>query len=941
MFLKEKKHKMKISSLQRKYNTLLRLLIFIFILSFSNNTFSQYYNTGVDNCSTSWREINTPKFQIIYPSFYERTAQSMASVIDTLSPIIGKSLNTPMPKFPILLHTNTSYANGLTIMAPKRIEMWMTNQPDNYAYPNMWHLTMHEIRHSIQTLAIKKGASKTLINIFGEHIYGLIMGIFIPNWFLEGDAVVAETALSPTLRGKTPEFNMFFKAQVLDKGIYCYDKALQGSMKDYVPNEYILGYNLVSFAREKYYKDIWGDMLENVGRNFWKIQTFGKSQKKKININIEDFYYQMMYSLKKNWEKEDSIYQISNKNRENKEISPEKHFFTNYLSPIPINDSSILSLKTSYYKTPRLVIIDKNEENKISFTGSIINNDIAYKDGLLIWSEKKYHPRWENENYADLIQYNISTKQHKRLSFKKRLYTPTFNPLNNNLIAAIEEDSLNNHNLVIIDRITKKIVEKFENEGIYNKLSYPAFSNDTTKIYVILSNENGKQIGKYDVVSKKYSPLTPFSYNNITRLKFHNNKLYFIGDYDNTYQIYSLDEKSKNNIITKHSLTQFGVENYSFKEDSIILSQYSGNGYFISISPLENIDLVDIKTPTPLFHFAEMITKQEDFILSSNKIKDTIWESKEYKKMNHLFNFHSWAPLYIDAQSQDVGLGLSFFSQNLLGSSILSGGYKHLLAEDKDGLYINYTYQGFYPIINVGLKYFYYNKHEINSDISVALPYKYTINNLNGYFNTTFLYSLIDLIPLEAENSEHTLFNTLGGSFSASLSHSMATNDLVPYWGVSLAVKYQQTIRKNNARIFAFGLNSYIPSPFLNHGFEINIAYQRNSPKPYYFNNAVTFTRGVYHVFPKNFYGAKINYHLPLAYPDYPIGWFLYIQRFSASVFTDIGLFDTTLKNSFGASIKMDCNIFRISTPINVGLQAGYLIQDKKPFINFLFHINI
>lgn len=275
------------------------LVFFSFLLLSPNRAFSQYYNTGVENGKTKFKEIKTEKFQIIYPDFYETKAQEFANVLDTVYGFVGKSLKTNVPNVPFLLHINTSYANGLSVWAPKRIELWTTTHPSNYAYPWMWQLAIHEWRHSAQVYALNKGLTKHLVNIFGEHIYGLILGGFVPNWFLEGDAVVAETALSATGRGKTPDYNMYLKAQVLDKGKYSYDKAILGSMKDYVPNSYIIGYNMVSFGREKYERDIWGEMLENVGRNFWKLQFFGRSEKRDLKINKEALYHEMIDSLKK------------------------------------------------------------------------------------------------------------------------------------------------------------------------------------------------------------------------------------------------------------------------------------------------------------------------------------------------------------------------------------------------------------------------------------------------------------------------------------------------------------------------------------------------------------------------------------------------------------------------------------------------------------------
>ena len=82
--------------------------------------------------------------------------------------------------------------------------------------------------------ALNKGISKALNTVFGEHILGALSGLLVPLWFMEGDAVVAETAMSPTGRGHTPEYKMLFKAQLSEKGAYKFDKAKLQIAKNYV-----------------------------------------------------------------------------------------------------------------------------------------------------------------------------------------------------------------------------------------------------------------------------------------------------------------------------------------------------------------------------------------------------------------------------------------------------------------------------------------------------------------------------------------------------------------------------------------------------------------------------------------------------------------------------------------------------------------------------------
>lgn len=931
------------------------LLVFGILFLNNTNLQAQYYNTGDENSSIKWRQINTPKFQIVYPDFYETKAQEFASVLDTLYGVIGKSLKTTPTKVPYLLHTNTAYYNGLSVWAPKRIELWTTSSPANYPYPWSWQLAIHEGRHAVQVYALNKGASKTLINIFGEHIYGALIAAFIPTWFLEGDAVVAETALTPTGRGKTPDFNMYFKAQVLDKGRYSYDKALLGSMKDYVPDSYVLGYHLVSFGRELYGKDIWADMLENVGKNFWKLQTFGRSEKRGINIKSEKLYNQMMDTLYKRWAEEERINVETLPLIAIKKLGKTKKYYTNYSSPKQINDSTLVAIKTSSFKTTKLVSITLKNEKDILSPGIILHSYIDAKDNHLLWSEYKPHCRWEHENYSDIFEYDIKAKTYKQITFKKRYYNPKYNPYNLNIIAAVEDDSLNNQHLVIIDKTDGEIIKKFNNKEEYAKFSYPYWSSDNSEIYLIKSDRNGKSLIKYNVYNDKQTTVIPSSFNNISKPIQYKDRLFFIGDYDNTYQVYSISLKDSSSLLTQHTQSSFGVMDFIIFNDSLVLSDYSGDGKVITHQRLLDIRTVSLNTPSKTFHQADVITKQEDFIFSQNHIKDTIWESKKYSKLSHLFNFHSWAPLYINAQSQDINWGVSAFSQNLLSTSVFEGGFKYIFADKKEEYFVNYTYSGFYPIIKASFKYgrrniFYDNlpnfdlnqtSDEYNNSLSIDLPFSWTDRNWFKGAKYSILYSYRLISNSQYFYESLTKFHTIGFGLEWNAIRAMANNDLTPSLGQKFSLKVQKTLTKEEANIIAVNSSTYLPGLFLNHSININFYYQKNSPYIYYFPNEIAFTSGIYGRYPSIYYGGKINYHLPLAYPDLKLSRLLYIQRITARGFFDFGYFDKKYLSSIGTYLQMDFNLLRIEYPLNFGIQMGYLPQLNEYFANILFNINI
>ena len=61
---------------------------------------------------------------------------------------------------------------------------------------------------------MNKGFTKVLSYILGEQAPGGVLGLYIPSWFLEGDAVSTETALSNSGRGRTCAFENIFESSI-------------------------------------------------------------------------------------------------------------------------------------------------------------------------------------------------------------------------------------------------------------------------------------------------------------------------------------------------------------------------------------------------------------------------------------------------------------------------------------------------------------------------------------------------------------------------------------------------------------------------------------------------------------------------------------------------------------------------------------------------------
>ena len=276
-----------------------RYLFFLFFLNMSYFAVAQYYVLGDDPAGIHWKQINTTNFQIIYPSSFEIKAQRMANILEKSYLFAGKTLQHQPAKISVILHTNTVRSNGFVAWAPSRVELFTTPFQDIYAQDWLEQLAIHELRHVVQIDKIDSELPGILRIILGEQAAALAIGLYLPFWFLEGDAVATETALSHSGRGRVPSFEMELKAQSIEKGIFSYNKAYLGSYKDYIPDYYQLGYQLVAGIRSKYGPESWSTILSRVAHKPLSLNAFSAGIKQVTGIYHESAKgYELLQS---NW----------------------------------------------------------------------------------------------------------------------------------------------------------------------------------------------------------------------------------------------------------------------------------------------------------------------------------------------------------------------------------------------------------------------------------------------------------------------------------------------------------------------------------------------------------------------------------------------------------------------------------------------------------------
>jgi len=144
--------------------------------------------------------------------------------------------------------------------------------------------------------------------------------------------------------------------------------------------------------------------------------------------------------------------------------------------------------------------------------------------------------------------------------------------------------------------------------------------------------------------------------------------------------------------------------------------------------------------------------------------------------------------------------------------------------------------------------------------------------------------------------------------------------------------------------LFAASAMFYFPGIVKHQGLRFYLAYQKRFGEAGFYSNRIAFARGYSGFSYNNVFSYKVDYKLPLAYPDFNLSSLIYIKRIALAVFYDevINL-EGNKENyrSIGNDLLFDIHFFRSFVPFEIGLRSVYMIEDKATCFGFLGSIRL
>ncbi|MEJ7691755.1 MAG: hypothetical protein WKF69_01985, partial [Daejeonella sp.] len=355
-------------------------------------------------------EINTPNFQILYPSEFKDEALRMANTLEHVIKSVSKSLGKEPRKITIILQNQGVVSNGFVQLAPRRSEFF-TVPPQNFDMQDWLNsLAIHELRHVVQ---FDKLTGK-LKRPFFEELALAIFGITLPPWFFEGDAVGIETALSHAGRGRLPDWEIIFRTNTLSGKDYSYSKNYLGSFKDLTPGYYQLGYFMTSKLKRDYGKGIMDSLMTSMSRNPFRPYNLSRSIRKFTGLNSRLLHDSTTAELNRLWQVQEGASITQQYLAINKRL---KAVPADYLLPARMNTEEVLVLRKSLDKTPEILKLDTaGKERRILKIGFQTESNFNYSHGKIVWDEFRYDKRYQKRSFNVINIYDLAAGTYKQLT---------------------------------------------------------------------------------------------------------------------------------------------------------------------------------------------------------------------------------------------------------------------------------------------------------------------------------------------------------------------------------------------------------------------------------------------------------------------------------------------------------------------------------------------
>ena len=705
---------------------MIKRIILLLTLMLPLSASAQFYVTGDDPGRLRWNFIDTESYRVIYPQGSDSLAVTYARKLEKYKIPVSRSSGYITGQgdgkiMPVVIHAYND-ANGSVAWAPKRMDMFaVPSAYDPEPFPWSTMLSVHESRHVTQMqfgLTQKQKPGKWFL---GEG-WNIVTFLLYPGTAkTEGDAVVAETALTPSGRGRMADFlNYFWVAfdQGDERGWF---KWRYVSQKRYSPTYYALGYMTIGGFRYVYdYPLLVSDGLHMSAAHPIKVGCLIDVSKKITGKKWDDMWKEVsgtMYDIWKSDADRRAPYIPSER------VLDEPSLYTDYTGNLIIG-SDLYAIKSGHVDAPTLVRIDSTGQEHRVRNFAYSTSGLRADGDRIYWSENIPDERWTLKS-GSAVRYLDTDGKIRNLRKDQLLYNPA---TVEGRTAVVRYHHNGQSSLEILDGSEGSTIMCIPAADSLQLVETAWIGAD---VYMTAVSENGYGIYKADLKLCELSQVLAPKPVMIKDFGSYEDELIFACDRTGVHELYHFDPSNGN--LRQRTSTRYGAYDFQYSEDGEYLyySSQTIKGKHIFRSPVDSLFDRPVKFDSLYkYPIAEKITQQEKELARKAGFSDAVTlneedvdisEPKRYRKMPNMFNLHTWFPAYVSVDNimnnlsfdplwQTISLGVSGVMQNHLATATGEVGYSahkdtYNPSKWRHSGHFKFTYSGLYPIFQFSLDF--------------------------------------------------------------------------------------------------------------------------------------------------------------------------------------------------------------------------------------------
>ncbi len=918
-----------------------KLLVFLLL-----PLFSSAQNFGGNPASIKWLQVNTANARVIFPKGLDSQAQRISNVAELLDSTTLYSIGNKIRKWNIVLLNQTTESNAYVRLAPVISELYMMPPQNNFLFGSLrWddNLIIHEDRHMQQFSNFNHGFTKVFSFLFGQEGQLLANGLTVPNYFFEGDAVWQETLVSRQGRGRMPSFFNGMKSLWLGNKKYNWMQLRNGSLRNYTPDHYELGYPLLLYGYARYGEDFWRKVTTDAVDFKNVFYPFNKAIKRYSGKSYSQFTKDALAYCRSQVlgeVKADAFNFIT---------AVEKNNVADYLYPQFVNDDTVIVTKQSYKEPASFYFLVNGKEKKLRVKDYVQDNYFSYNSGKVVYAAYQSDPRRANRNYSVIKLLDIYTNQQVQLTSHSKYFSPDINKESTEIIAVQVNEGGSSY-LHRLDAKTGSLIRQLPNPDNYffTQVKYI----DTAAVVAAVRNPEGEMaLLKIELATGTAEELMPFAYNILGYPNVKNGMVYFsmTDDYaadknlkpaDRIFAV-SLTDKKLYRISDNINGVYYPAVN---AKNELLFSAFTADGSRLVKMAVNGKMLQELPVA------AKSVVNDIDALQRAgadvlDEVQDAQHPATKYSKASGLFNFHSARPF-----ADDPEYGYTFYSDNIASTFHSEITYTYNRNEKSHAVGYDIVYGGLFPFLRGGIERSF--SREINiSTQSELKTFNYAATKLNaGFFiplnfinGRTFKYLNFgaaynaEYVPysITNKNLQTKALNYLNTFFLFDNSSQKPKQLINPKWRQTFSVTYRDAFNLIDNHKLVADAALYFPGFFTNHSIEIDGAYQKRDTFPDFYSKTFSTSRGYEDLDQQRMYKVAVNYHFPLCYPDRGFGNLVFVQRLRLNAFYDYGSTLALFANgsqkevktrSTGAELFFDTKWWN-ALPVNFGIRYSRLLD--------------